>query len=726
MAIKFNIDGVGEVEVNGAAEESTMQEILAAVNKMAKINKTTQTTKEDDDKKASDAKKKEIQGMKDSMNVFKKLKDSYKKASLETENSTAVMKAFGNRMTDVGIEVGKAFADIGATAAKLATDILTNYDTMAGDPIGAASKFTQTFIDVSAQIMHIGVDFTTAIGQAIAGFFPGIGTALSLAVGTLGQFANTIIDMAQQVLTIVNGVLEKEFKKRVDMLNQLAATGASFAQGMTQMADYANQSGIGIVAFTKAVVDSRGEITAMGLSMGEATYAMSQGYKSLATVGKSGVTARDSLLALGYSYQDQGKIMAQYMAQQKAAGRSINDVISNQATLAAGTLEYGKNLKVISDITGQNAQQLMDQARADSMRGALQNQLTAQQSAAFQQAYATLAAVPGQQAPKLQAALEQLLAGGTVTDPIIAGNQQVMTMLNKTAQQVAAGNTNMIVATQANLADAAQAFRDSGQSATDFATLMNPGGTSSVAQGMSALGNALNQYQYSATAAQASADAATGQASVSDGLTATYVGLTSTMTSFQNQMESIAGQTLPAYSQALIFSTQKTMDFMTAEMTAFSQFMSSQITFASTMKFIGTLLTGGTKPAGGGGFIADTATAAAETAAGYIAPGAETSVTNAAAPGGFAKGGIATPPTSSATPKFDEGGIATGSTSGYAATLHGTEAVVPLPDNRSIPVNMDSSSLTAAVNQQTNLLNQILSSMNKNNSLTSGILQASM
>ena len=124
--------------------------------------------------------------------------------------------------------------------------------------------------------------------------------------------------------------------------------------------------------------------------------------------------------------------------------------------------------------------------------------------------------------------------------------------------------------------------------------------------------------------------------------------------------------------------------------------------------------------------IADIATGAAEKAAGYIAPGAETSVTSAAAPGGFAKGGIANPPTSSATPKFDEGGIATGSTSGYAATLHGTEAVVPLPDNRSIPVNMDSSSLTAAVNQQTNLLNQILSSMNKNNSLTSGILQASM
>ena len=37
---------------------------------------------------------------------------------------------------------------------------------------------------------------------------------------------------------------------------------------------------------------------------------------------------------------------------------------------------------------------------------------------------------------------------------------------------------------------------------------------------------------------------------------------------------------------------------------------------------------------------------------------------------------------------FAQGGIATGPTSGYSATLHGTEAVVPLSNNRSIPVEI--------------------------------------
>ena len=37
---------------------------------------------------------------------------------------------------------------------------------------------------------------------------------------------------------------------------------------------------------------------------------------------------------------------------------------------------------------------------------------------------------------------------------------------------------------------------------------------------------------------------------------------------------------------------------------------------------------------------------------------------------------------------FSAGGIASGPTSGYTATLHGTEAIVPLPNGRSIPVEM--------------------------------------
>lgn len=51
--------------------------------------------------------------------------------------------------------------------------------------------------------------------------------------------------------------------------------------------------------------------------------------------------------------------------------------------------------------------------------------------------------------------------------------------------------------------------------------------------------------------------------------------------------------------------------------------------------------------------------------------------------GFFRNGGIATPPRG-----YSAGGVARGSTSGYPAVLHGTEAVVPLPNGNSIPVEM--------------------------------------
>jgi hypothetical protein len=58
-------------------------------------------------------------------------------------------------------------------------------------------------------------------------------------------------------------------------------------------------------------------------------------------------------------------------------------------------------------------------------------------------------------------------------------------------------------------------------------------------------------------------------------------------------------------------------------------------------------------------------------------------------PGSFRYGGIAEPR------GYSTGGIARGSQAGYPAILHGTEAVVPLPNGKSIPVEMNNSQATS-------------------------------
>jgi muramidase (phage lysozyme) len=62
-------------------------------------------------------------------------------------------------------------------------------------------------------------------------------------------------------------------------------------------------------------------------------------------------------------------------------------------------------------------------------------------------------------------------------------------------------------------------------------------------------------------------------------------------------------------------------------------------------------------------------------------------------------------------PGYQSGGIASGPTSGYQAMLHGTEAVIPLPDGKTIPVEMPG--FTATLADQTGLMAQQLGKLDE-------------
>lgn len=720
MAVKITVEGIGEIIAENFAQEDTMQKILAAISKSDKAKRQDEAKRIAQEKELAKLKKEEADQLKKTSDKKVKEQSELDKMITGYKEGRSVLKEFGKDMDKVGDDVIDAFANMTVTMGSLAGKFLRNYDTMAQDPIKAGAGILETINNVVFQIAHIGVDIGVALGKAAVGWVPFIGAGLADAVDALGVLGNKIIDFANQIFTTVNQILESEFQKRARQLFSFMSLGGSFAGGMTEMGMLATQSGIGIDLFTKAVVAARPYITDMGLTVSDATRLLSKNMAALGTtVGKGGKSVRDELYALGYSYEQQGVVMAQYMAQLRTTG--VNLQAMAPAQLATLTEEYAKHLKVLSDVTGKNAQQLLDQARAEAQRGALMDSLTSAQSRAFQDAYATLAAMPAEQGPKLQAALAQMLAGGVVTDPIIAGNKIVMDMLKTTAAQINAGNVNMVVATQRNLGEAANAYRAAGESATDFAALMNPNGTSAVAQGMSTFGNALRQYRYDPTAAEASMTAADGQATASDALTSSYVSLTSTMNDFQNAMESLAQQALPAYASVMSTAAAKTAGFVTTGirlvlgqiglLDAFSQITGINLKVPGLSSVMG-----GTAPS------AEDVSNKASGAGASLAT-AQSSSVQAPTQGktGSLEGTYAPPPPSAA-----EGGVLSGSTAGFAATLHGTEAVVPLPDGKTIPVSMDTSALTTAVNQQTGILNQILSSMNKNNTLTSGILQASM
>ena len=70
------------------------------------------------------------------------------------------------------------------------------------------------------------------------------------------------------------------------------------------------------------------------------------------------------------------------------------------------------------------------------------------------------------------------------------------------------------------------------------------------------------------------------------------------------------------------------------------------------------------------------------------------------------------------------GGVLSGPRSGYSATLHGTEAVVPLPDGRSIPVSNPSGGGSMEIQAaQLNALEELVSAMKNQVNISSKMLQ---
>ena len=83
-------------------------------------------------------------------------------------------------------------------------------------------------------------------------------------------------------------------------------------------------------------------------------------------------------------------------------------------------------------------------------------------------------------------------------------------------------------------------------------------------------------------------------------------------------------------------------------------------------------------------------------------------------PGGYGPGGA---------PSGANGGIVTGPDTGYRAVLHGTEAIVPLPDGKSIPVTLDTTKFDESI---TALVQGIGSASNNDNSNLASLMEQSV
>lgn len=690
-SVTIDIPNVGKVVAENAASEDTLLKILAAVQKSEKSKrdderKNWEKLKKDQDQLGTSAKKasKDLDDLTDAAEQStKKMVDADKRKGEATTKFTTTM--------DTAKSSASAFAaDLGKSAVKLTAQFASSYSQIANDPIKASAGVLNTAIDLSAQGLKLLSSAALGTAGALASMIPLFGSAISKGADKLDAFTKATIDLAAELSKTANEVLASEFKNTAQALRDYTKIGASFAGGLLEMRTVSHQAGLTMEVFGKVVAASTENIRAAGMTQGEGAMALSVGMRRAADItGRSGFKLRDEMLALGYSYEEQGEIMSQFMAQQKASGQ-LSKMTTDE--IAAGTRKYAADLKVLSDITGQDAKKLQERARVESMRGALTNKLNAEQQKAFKDSFSTLATFPGEAAPKMQQALMQILAGDVVTDPVIAANSHAMEMLTKTADQIRAGNTDMVVETQKNAAEMASSYKESGETATSVAALLSPA-VSGIVKDMAVFGDALRTYQLDPDAAKKSKEAAELQATNIKDMSAAFVAVTASTQAFAVTMQTLATDALPTYGKIL-------------------ETLANQTTKAIQVG-IG-VASGSINPK-----------EAYDMLFGKTASGAATPTTPSDA------GVIMSPEEMSMAPPpaFANGGVADGPTSGYTAKLHGTEAVVPLPGDRSIPVNINDSSsgdlvekLSSAMEAQGAKLDQLIRIMEDNRTYTERLL----
>ena len=284
--------------------------------------------------------------------------DTVKKAELTSAKASLVKDA---ALKNAGVAAHNFGLGIMGVAATLANGALTFAKGLQSNASGVEVG-TQALIDgAKASGEAAGVAGSAITGMAgIASLFvkgpwkyvaAGVGLA-GEAIGVLGKKA---AELSEKGITFIGD----ELKKTVKSYRDVTDAGVVLGGGMTEMRQIAYDAGLSIDQLATVVKASKEDIALMGLGMGEATKRLTGVSKELR---KSDLGSQ--LRNLGYGVEEQTGLIAAYSARQRQAGDTR---IQSDLEIAKGTAAYGRDLKVLADITGKDAKAAMEKAAEQAM-----------------------------------------------------------------------------------------------------------------------------------------------------------------------------------------------------------------------------------------------------------------------------------------------------------------------------------------------------------------------
>lgn len=558
----------------------------------------------------------------------------------------------------------------GASGTQISTTLLNS----AIDAItGTLGGFGAVLKDLSGGLLQAGGKNWISGVIGTAGYLFGAGLEISA-------------EVAEKFLKFSVDVLSKELVKTEKAFNTISSSGAVFADGMSAMREASVSAGLTLQQFSAVVQKQSADLALSGVGVAE-------GARMVGRVGQifdaNEGRIRESLQNLGFGFEEQAEITATVMANIRRTTTAVNP-----AMLAVETQKYAENLRLISSLTGEDAKAKEKQVQEQNQIAAFQNEIA-------------------KMGPTIATNINQAMSLMTETEKKAFRDRVIYhgSVINQEAAIYEATNraaaekgkllydkfiTNMFDPTAVAEANARYS------QATIDAFRANQ----SLFIGAYATGDTILQQQQ-----QASLDAYNQAIRMSEEGVNGVIASIATLKETQDPLTTgMTGATRAAQSLAIVFE-----DELIPLLGTYAE--TTKLLNEGLLKFV-EYITGRGETGG-----VDEETLRSQMLMGGIDIRTNTPLTSEQLKQIRAGGPL---------PKITEpkvgkakGGISTGPVSGYTEILHGTEAVVPLPDNRTIPVSLDSSTLTAAVHQQSSLLTEILRTMKDGNSLTSQIVQNS-
>lgn len=400
----------------------------------------------------------------------------------------------------------------------------------------------------------------SSVGSALSGLtslatlLP-VGRALKLAFMALTAVIGPLLEMlgskAAELAEEGIKILGDELVKTRDNFQKLTGAGVTFAGGMGEMRAQAGAAGLRLVDFTNAVTKSTAELASMGMGLTAATKRIG-GISGELRKGNLGV----QLQRLGYSFEEQAALAAKTAANLNASGR-LRGMSDKQ--VAEITAQYGKDLKILQGITGEDAQKKMEEARVRSMEADLLAEAMATGGPkAVEKLQSQLATMP--EAMK-KGYLEFVSSGGTAiadaaTNVAITQNPKLMEQYQQMYRTLGDGSKDASAALKETgllTAATAQYARENAESFKSIARGARFTGDS-LLQGATDIFNGLIMANQTFTkdSVNASAEAANKLAKTADPLTNTINKLDAETNKAAVQMEQIATKALIPFANHLL------------------------------------------------------------------------------------------------------------------------------------------------------------------------------